>query len=195
MELAGRHLRQAGLEGRIPFSVLPLQEVNLKEEDGVLKPDREETVRLCGMLRDSGVSIINLSASQPPQRLFGEAPDETARPFTEVSDMLAAVRQIRSRTPGVRFVCSGLSQFRQFGPAVGSGGIRDGWFDFAGFGRQALAFPDFARAALAGEMPQAGRCCILCNSCYRMMVPEYPAVGCVVRDPDPFAEFYRHPGR
>ena len=80
--------------------------------------------------------------------------------------MLAAVRQIRSRTPGVRFVCSGLSQFRQFGPAVGSGGIRDGWFDFAGFGRQALAYPGFAKAALSGQMLDPDKCCVLCNSCY-----------------------------
>ena len=35
VELANRHLRQAGLEGRIPFGVMPLQELQLEAEGGV----------------------------------------------------------------------------------------------------------------------------------------------------------------
>ena len=37
------------------------------------------------------------------------------------------------------------------------------WFDFAGFGRQALAYPEFARTALDGKIPESDKCCILCN--------------------------------
>lgn len=102
-----------------------------------------------------------------------------------------AVKEIKSRVPGVSFVCSGLSRFRQFGPAIGAGGIRGGWFDLAGFGRQALAYPEFARAALAGQLPDPGRCCILCGSCFRLMSPGLSAAGCVVKDPDPYASLYR----
>jgi 2,4-dienoyl-CoA reductase-like NADH-dependent reductase (Old Yellow Enzyme family) len=163
----------------------------LKQEGGALVPDLSEPVRLCGILRDKGVRMIDISASQPRQHLFGNPADEVSAPFADARDLLMAAKEIKSRVPGVPFVCSGLSQFRQFGPAVGAGGIRDGWFDFAGFGRQALAYPEFARIALAGQIPEADKCCILCNSCFKLMYPGLSAAGCVVRDPDPYASFYR----
>ena len=99
--------------------------------------------------------------------------------------------RIAGRAPGVHFVCSGLSSFRQFGPGIAAGGIRDGWFDLAGFGRQALAYPEFAREALAGKAPDPDRCCVLCGSCFRLMNPGLCAAGCAVRDPDPYAALYR----
>ena len=163
----------------------------VREDGGKLVPDLSETVKLCGVLRDNGVRMINISASQPPQRLFGNSDDETLQPFSNAWDLLMAVKNVKSQVPGVHFVCSGLSQFRQFGPVIGAGGIRDGWFDLAGFGRQALAYPDFARIVLAGNMPESDKCCILCNSCFRLMSPGRSAAGCVVRDPDPYASLYR----
>ena len=163
----------------------------LKKENHILTPDLTEPVELCRILRDKGVRMIDISASQPRQHLFGAWTDEAVEPFADAWDLLMAVKEIKSRVPGVMFVCTGLSQFRQFGPAVGAGGIRDGWFDLAGFGRQALADPDFARTALAGQIPEAGKCCVLCNRCFQLMVPGFSAAGCVVRDPDPYASFYR----
>ena len=163
----------------------------LRQEDGRLVPDLAEPVRLCGILREKGVELIDISASQPWQSLFGVPADETAAPFAEARDLLMAVKEIKSQVPGVRFVCTGLSQFRQFGPAIGAGGIRKGWFDLAGFGRQALAYPDFARTVLAGEMLNPEKCCTLCNSCFKLMDPGLSAAGCAVRDPDPYASFYR----
>ncbi len=163
----------------------------LKQEGGTLVPDLSEPVRLCSILRDKGVRIINISASQPRQHLFGKPVDEVSASFADARDLLMAAEEIKSRVSGLSFVCSGLSQFRQFGPAVGAGGIRDGWFDFAGFGRQALAYPEFARVALAGQIPESDRCCILCNSCFKLMYPGLSPAGCVVRDPDPYASFYR----
>ncbi len=163
----------------------------LKKEGSVLVSDLTEPVKLCRILKDRGVRMIDISSSQPRQHLFGTPVDETTEPFADARDLLMAVREIKSRVPGVKFVCSGLSQFCQFGPAVGAGGIRDGWFDLAGFGRQALAYPEFARAALAGQLPEPEKCCILCNSCFKLMYPGLSAAGCVVRDPDPYASFYR----
>ncbi len=163
----------------------------LKQEGGTLAPDLSEPVRLCGILRDKGVRIIDISASQPGQHLFGGPVDAVSAPFADARDLLMAAKEIKSRVPGLSFVCSGLSQFRQFGPAVGAGGIRDGWFDFAGFGRQALAYPEFSRTVLAGQIPEPDKCCILCNSCFKLMYPGLSAAGCVVRDPDPYASFYR----
>ncbi len=174
------------------FDSLPMPEGwGLAEQDGRLTPDLTEPIRLCALLRERGVQIINISASQPRQRLWGKAEDEESLPCAGAWDLLNAVREIREQTPGVFFVSSGLSQFRQFGAAVGAGGIRDGWFDLAGFGRQALAYPDFFREALAGRQPDPSRCCVLCNSCFRLMFPGLSPAGCVIRDPDPYAGYYR----
>ena len=163
----------------------------LKQEGNTLVPDLTEPVKLSGILRDKGVRMINISASQPGQHLFGTPVDRFAAPFADARDLLMAVKEIKSHVPGVLFVCSGLSQFHQFGAAIGSGGIRDGWFDLAGFGRQALAYPEFARKALIGQTPDPARCCILCNSCFKLMYPGLSAAGCVVRDPDPYSSLYR----
>jgi len=163
----------------------------LRQEGNALVPDLTEPAKLCGILRDKGVGIIDISASQPRQHLFGFPADEISMPYADARDLLMAVKEIKSQVPGVIFVCSGLSQFRQFGAAIGAGGIRDGWFDLAGFGRQALAYPEFARMALAGQIPEPDKCCVLCNSCFRLMDPGLSAAGCVVRDPEPYAAFYR----
>ena len=163
----------------------------LRQKGCILAPDLAEPVKLCGILRDKGVRIIDISSSQPRQHLFGLPADEVSLPYTDARDLLMAVKEIKSQVPGVVFVCSGLSQFQQFGAAIGAGGIRDGWFDLAGFGRQALAYPEFARIALSGKIPEVDRCCVLCNSCFKLMYPGLSAAGCVVRDPDPYAAFYR----
>ena len=55
----------------------------LKEENGVLKPDLTEPVKLCGILRDRGVKIINITASQPEQHLFGKNFDKEILPFAD----------------------------------------------------------------------------------------------------------------
>ena len=163
----------------------------LREEGGMLAPDLTEAVKLCGILKDKGTGIIDISASQPGQSLYGGMPDETVKPYSGAYDMLMAVKDIKSRVSGVQFVCTGLSQFKQFGPAIGAGGISEGWFDLAGFGRQALAYPESVTEALNGKTPDADKCCVLCGSCFRLMDPGLSATGCVVRDPDPYAGFYR----
>ncbi len=163
----------------------------LKEVNGILETDLTETVKLCKILRDRGVWIIDISASQPAQSLFMKNTDEMTRPYSDAYDLLMAVKNIKEHVDGVQFVCTGLTQFKQYGPAIGAGGIREGWFDLAGFGRQALAYPDFAREILKANTPDPAKCCVLCNSCFKLMYPGLSATGCVVKDPDPYAAYYR----
>ena len=93
VELAGRHLRQAGLEGRIPFSVLPLQEVNLEEENGVFlcNPPYGERLgdqKACRELyRDLGAlqkrhptwSLCAISSDPAFEKAFGRRADKKRR--------------------------------------------------------------------------------------------------------------------
>lgn len=72
------------------------------------------------------------------------------------------------------------------GGFVASGGINEGWLDIAGFGRQALAYPEFANDLLIQGFMDAKKCCINCNKCFDLMDPGHTRTGCIVRDKDEF---------
>ena len=70
---------------------------------------------------------------------MAEHDDQPITPYAGVHDLLKATRDIKAQTPGGIFMCTGLTWLEQFGANVGAGGIEQGWFDIAGFGRQAFA--------------------------------------------------------
>jgi hypothetical protein len=65
-----------------------------------------------------------------------------------------------------------------------------GWFDLAGFGRQAFAYPDFARDILQAGGMQRGKCCITCGKCTEIM-RDGGTTGCVIRDSAVYGPIYR----
>ncbi len=62
-------------------------------------------------------------------------------------------------------------------------------FDFAGFGRMILAYPEFARDILEGGGLDPKRICICCSKCTELM-RSGSTPGCVVRD-GLYAALYR----
>lgn len=161
-------------------------------EDGRKKPDLTETVRLCELLRDKGVTLINISASSPRERLFGPEPtDERYKKYSTSCDYLQATKYLREHVPGIAFMCTGLTSFGAHGGQVAAGGVRDGWFDIAGFGRQALAYPGFASDILSDRGMQADRICVNCFKCYSLMDPGHCRTGCIVRDREEFYPLYQ----
>lgn len=86
---------------------------------------------------------------------------------------------------------TGLSDFREFGAEIGAGGLRDGWFDIAGFGRQALAYPEFANDILSGDGLDKQKCCTGCNNCFKLMDPGHTMTGCIVRDSGLYLPLFR----
>ena len=90
-----------------------------------------------------------------------------------------------ARAPQAVCVATGLSYLRQFAPQVAAGLMEEGGARVVGFGREAFAYPDFARDILEkGEMT-ASKCCVTCGLCTRIMRAG-GRPGCPVRD----AEFY-----
>jgi len=88
-------------------------------------------------------------------------------------------------------VATGFSWFEQFGGNVGAGGVEQGWFDFAGFGRQAFAYPDFAKDILVdGEMHRS-KCCLTCDKCYDLIQKGHCQSGCVMRDQEIYLTLYK----
>lgn len=164
----------------------------IAEKEGRLTADLNETIQVCKMLRDRGVQLINISASSPSEHLFGAEPtDAFYQKYVSGADLLTAARLLKQEVPEVAFMCTGLSAFKELGAEIGAGGIKDGWFDIAGFGRQALAYPDFANDILYHGSMDEKKCCTGCNSCFKLMDPGHTMAGCIVRDQEIYLPLYK----
>ncbi len=164
----------------------------IEKNNDSLIPNLSETIKICEMLRDRGVLLLDISASTPATRLFGPDPaDKQYQKYASSTDLLTAVKLLKEKVPEITFMCTGLSAFGELGDNIGAGGIKDGWFDIAGFGRQALAYPDFANDILNGNGLDSEKCCIGCNSCYKLMNPGFTHAGCIVRDKDLYLPLYK----
>lgn len=168
----------------------------MKKEEGVMEPDLEEPIKLCNMLTDMGINLINLSTMMPRYRPYGagymaEYNDEDITPYAGVQDLLRATRDIKAKVPNGIFMCTGLSWLEQFGGNVGAGGIKEGWFDIAGFGRQAFAYPDYAKDVVEGRGFDRKKVCITCDKCYDLIQIGHTTTGCVIRDQEVYLPIYR----
>lgn len=169
----------------------------MKEVEGLMEPDPTEPIKLCNMLVAEGVDMINLSTMMPRYQPTGRGylaeleEDAVIEPYKGTFALLDMTRRIKEQVPGGKFVCTGLTWLEQFGGAVGAGGIRDGWFDLAGFGRQAFAYPEFARDILEKGTMDRKKCCITCDKCYDLIQKGHVQSGCVIRDQEVYLPLYR----
>jgi len=160
------------------------------------KVDLDEPIRLVRMLADRGVPLVNVTAGNPYFNPHVNRPYDTGpylppeHPLEGVARLLGMAREIRRVVPGMLVVASGLTWLREYGANVAAGGVREGWFDFAGFGRQAFAYPDFAADILESGGMKRGKCCIACGKCSEIMRFD-GRTGCVIRDADPYRSIYR----
>lgn len=168
----------------------------MKKEEGVMEPDLGETIELCRMLVERGVDLINISTMMPRYQPYGrgylaELEGSEINPYAGTYHLLKATREIREAVPEGVFVCTGLTWLEQFGGNVAAGGIRDGWFDIGGFGRQAFAYPDFAYDLMNDKAMHRNKCCITCDKCYDLIQKGHCQTGCVVRDQEVYLPLYR----
>jgi len=152
------------------------------------KLDTSEPLQLVGNLAKHGIAILNVSAGVGaytphvirPYDSGGVIPEE--HPLQGVSRLLGLARQAKREAPGCSVVCSGLTWLRQFAPNVAAGGIDEGWFDLAGFGRQSIAYPDFANDFLEHRQPAVF--CATCGGCTALIKKMGKELRCVRRHYD-----------
>ncbi|NMA94838.1 MAG: flavin oxidoreductase/NADH oxidase [Clostridiales bacterium] len=165
-------------------------------EDSLEVPDLKEPIELVKMLSDRGVRLINLTTGNPyynphvnrPYDIGPYLPRE--HPLRGVARMLGIIRDIQSAVPEMAVISTGFSWLRHLAPYIAAGGIEDNWFKLAGFGRQAFAYPDFARDILEkGEM-EPRKCCISCSKCTEIM-RDGGRTGCVIKDAKVYMPIYR----
>ncbi len=165
------------------------------KEEGVMAPDLTEPKMLVKMLYDEGVQIFNVSTMMPRYSPYGpgmlaEHGEGSIRPFTGVSNLLNATRELKAAVPEAVFMCTGLAWLDVFGANVGAGGLKDGWFDIAGFGRQAFAYPDFAKEVTEKGCFDRNKVCMTCDMCYDLMTIGHTITGCACRD-EMYRDLYR----
>ena len=110
----------------------------------------------------------------------GYVPDE--HPLEGVARMVSCVGQIQRAYPGLKVISSGLSYLRQWSPHLAAAELAQGVCSLAGFGRQALAYPEFPNDIFQRGALDPKKCCITCGKCTELMRAGSTA-GCVIRDP------------
>ncbi len=167
-----------------------------ESKEGELRPDYSEPIALIRLLVENGVSLINVSAMDVEISPYGRGralkrdSEATVQAAKGVFELLKATHAFKKAVPEAVFMATGLSWFREFGVNAAAGGIEEGWFDIAGFGRQAFAYPSFASDMLDKGMLERQHCCIACGKCFELM-SGHERSGCVVRDPEVYVPIYR----
>jgi 2,4-dienoyl-CoA reductase-like NADH-dependent reductase (Old Yellow Enzyme family) len=157
-------------------------------EGGSLDFVPDEPIRLLGDLSALGVDLLNITMGNPyvnphVNRPFAKGGYEVEEhPLTGVARMLHGTALLKRAVPSIKIISSGLSYLGLVAPQVAAGFIAEGGFDFAGFGRTILAYPDFARDILDNGALQKEKLCICCSKCTELM-RNGSTPGCVVRDP------------
>ena len=177
-------------------------------EDG-LGIDMEEPLKLGRMLYEKGVRLINMTMGSPyynphvnrPYNTGGYEPPE--HPLQGIARSLLLSGSLKREIPEMAVIGTGYSFLSFLSPFLAAGAIEAGMADMTGFGRQAFAYPDYARDILnAGRQMQAGynmeagnvldrsKCCLACGKCTELMRAG-KATGCAVRDMDVYLPLYR----
>ena len=151
---------------------------------GPMQIDLREVKELMRQLYHKGIRIFNLTTTSPRFAPAGNgyldnfSEDAEVDPFAGAAALLQATKEIRQAMPAdIRIVGTGLSWFGPFSANVAAGGIRDGWFDIAGFGRSVMADDGFMPAILRGRQPDPAKACIGCDGCFKLFFEELPT-GC-----------------
>ena len=157
--------------------------------------DLAEPIRLIGTLhKELGVQLINLTIGNPYfnphiNRPYDDGPvPSPEHPLIGVARIVRCTQAIKAAVPGIMMMSSGNSYLRALAPHLAAGMLEGGHADLIGFGRQAFAYPTFARDLLTQGQMQPRACCLSCSKCSELM--RGSTAGCPVRDSQVYAPLY-----
>jgi len=158
--------------------------------------DLEEPKRLIKLLSEDGVKLISITMGNPyfiphinkPYDIGNYIPDEEV--ILSCNRLIKEVGEIQQSIPELNIVGVGYSWFRQLAPFVGAGSLKKGLCKLVGFGRESIAYPDFARDILEDKEMKLKKVCISCSKCSEMKA-KIGTCGCVVRDSEIYLPMYK----
>jgi len=161
--------------------------------------DLDEPKKLVKELRKLGLSLLNITAGTPYLNPHVNRPydqpvkggyNEPEHPLKGVERLFKLSGEIQKAIPDFPVVGSGYSWLRQFGAAAAAANVENGQHAFAGFGRQAFAYPNFAKDLLEKGQLNPKNCCITCSKCSQLMIYGVNT-GCVIHDSEIYAPIFK----
>ncbi len=163
---------------------------------GDLTPDYSEAIEILRQLQKAGVGLVDITMGNPyfnphvnrPYVSGGYEPPEA--PIEGVARMLEGTKLLKQAVPELLFISSALTYLGASAPHVAAAMIEQGDYDFAGFGRMILAYPDFANDILKTGELTARRCCVACGKCTQIMRAG-GTPGCVIHDREVYGPIFK----
>ena len=162
-----------------------------------ITPDFTEAKMLCSELVRLGMPLINITMGNPyvnphVNRPFARGTyDHPEAPIIGVQRMLDGIAEVAAELKGTPVISSGLSYLGAMSPNVIAAYISAGKFDFAGYGRETLAYPDLAKDICSTGKLDPKKVCIACGKCSEIMRKPGGTPGCVIRDNAIYAPLYK----
>ena len=162
-----------------------------------IKPDFTEAKLLAKNLVANGLDMLDMTMGNPyfnphvnrPYATGGYEPPE--HPLYGVWRMLEGISEVSKEIPGTPTICSGISFLGGVSANVCAGYVKEGKFDFAGYGRETLAYPSCANAITSGNNLEKNKLCICCGKCTEIMRRKGGTPGCVIRDSEVYMPLYK----
>ena len=157
------------------------------------EPDYTEPLKLITELEDMGVSLFNITMGTPyynphvnrPYNKGAYEPDEA--PIKGVRRLLEGAALAQKAVKDAKVLATGFSYLKHVSANAAAAMISGGKAAFAGFGRMAFAYPEFANDIIERGKMSEGKCCVTCSLCTTIMrAGGY--VGCPVRDKDGYLD-------
>lgn len=167
------------------------------DEGKGITPNLSEAKMLAKNLVKNGLDLLDCTMGNPyfnphvnrPFAKGGYEPPE--HPLFGVQRMLDGISEVAAEIKGTPVISSGISFLGGVSANVCAGYINEGKFDFAGYGRETLAYPDCANAITSGANLDPKKLCICCGKCTEIMRCKGGTPGCVIRDTDVYMPLYK----
>jgi 2,4-dienoyl-CoA reductase-like NADH-dependent reductase (Old Yellow Enzyme family) len=175
------------------------------DENDPLREDLTEVKRTIQLFREAGMELLNVSMGSPyydPHigRPF-EKPDDgnyeqPEHPLLGVERHFRVAGELQRTFPELPMVGTGYSWLQIYSINAGAKNIADGNIRFFGLGRNALAYPDFARDALEkGTLDERRVCKTLTYCTYLMRQKNHPLgqfpTGCPPFDKEGYGQIMK----
>jgi len=166
--------------------------------DKSMTPDLTEPLKLIDTLGKNGVKLLNICVANPYYNPHVERPYDfpiagfklpEAHPLSFISKNLELTEEVARKNPGISMVSTGFTWLRELGINAGAAMLKDGTCAVVGFGRLALANPNYANEILAYGEIKSKKTCITCSSCTQMM-RDGGVAGCVIHDNEVYGSLY-----
>lgn len=154
--------------------------------------DISEPLKVIKNLYRNNIKLINLTAGNPHYKPHITRPYDTPieggyipseHPLIGVHRLLKLTSLIKQEVPKNMIIMgSGYSYLRQFAGFFAAGLVSQNMVDLCGFGRMAIANPDFPKQIFQNGIIDKSLTCITCSKCSQLM-REGKNTGCVIRDP------------